>query len=148
MDSDQQFEGVNHILGLDNWYTSLELADLAFRCGFHIVGTIKANRRGIPAEGKFAKTGPNVQPKGTIKIMKSPAGEEGKFIYFTAFQDNKPVHLMSTFEPFEAFKFRRTTTNGVYQRIQIQLPSIIPAYNHAIGSAVVDFLPGLCVTEA
>ena len=138
IDADPQFHNVNHILGLDNWYTSLELGDLASRLGFHIVGTIKTNRRGLPVEGKFPKSGPNVQPKGTIKIMKTQASDNGYSIYFTAFMDNKPVHLMSTFEPFQAFSFRRSTTNGVYQRILLQLPSIISVYNHAMGGTDLD----------
>ena len=61
--------------------------------GNYFKGTCKANKQGIPNDGIFPKDGRNKQPRGTrrqiVKLME-------KKVYFTAWQDNKPVHLLST----------------------------------------------------
>ena len=39
----------NHVLFTDNWYTSFEAARICTEQGIHVVGTIKANRIGLPS---------------------------------------------------------------------------------------------------
>jgi hypothetical protein len=54
-------------------------------------------------------------------------------IYYIAWMDNKPVHMLSTFEPFLSTADRRGFVNGQYQLQNIRMPSQIQAYNHGMG---------------
>jgi hypothetical protein len=65
--------------------------------GNHYVGTIRTNKKGLP--GKFPNTGSGKKRRGEMKQMRCSAGN-GSFAYFTAWQDNKPVHLLSTFPSY------------------------------------------------
>ena len=123
----------NHICGLDNWYMSIALALALLHRGIHSVGTVKSNRTGLPAEGKFSKR-KNAQPRGDIRVMKArlPAPLEG-FLYFTAWQDNKPVHVLSTFEPVLTVTHRRGRINGRWERVELPMPSSVAIYNDAMG---------------
>jgi hypothetical protein len=57
-----------------------------------------------------------------------------KDLYFLAWQDNKPVHLLSTI-PSELGKVKRNSNDnaGNWQRIEIHRPTIIKHYNHGMG---------------
>lgn len=44
-----------HTIYLDNWYTSISIAECLFKKGTQIVGTLRANRREIPKEITNAK---------------------------------------------------------------------------------------------
>jgi hypothetical protein len=121
----------NHICGLDNWYTSIPLCMTLLKRGIHVVGTIKTNRSGFPAECKLSKK-KNAQPRGHYKAMKADLPEGGT-LYLTAWQDNKPVHILSTFEPFLGVTYRRARVNNVWQRVELPMPSVIAIYNSAMG---------------
>jgi len=112
---------------------SVSLAMALLNRGIHCVGTVKSNRTGLPAEGKMSKR-KNAQPRGDIKVMKAqiPAPLQGD-LYFTAWQDNKPVHILSTFEPFLSVTHRRGRVNGVWQRVELPMPSTVAIYNDAMG---------------
>ena len=121
---------VNHIVGLDNWYTSMSICLFLLHLGIHVVGTVKTNRAGLPAEGKFPYKGPGVKARGFTKIMKtSTIGP----VYLTAWQDSKPVHILSTFAPFQCQTSRRGRINGRFDRIDIPMPSTVATYNQAMG---------------
>ena len=114
--------GFNHrgfIIGLDNWYTSLPLCIFMLtQLGIHVVGTVKTNRAGLPADGKFPYKGPLVRPRGTLQIKKAQVGPHtDQIVYLTAWQDSKPVHILSTFAPYAAQTSRRANVNGRYARV-------------------------------
>ena len=121
----------NYIMGLDNWYTSIPLILALLARGIHCVGTIKANRAGLPAGCKFS-TARNAQPRGEMRAMKADL-PDGKALYFIAWQDNKPVHMLSTFAPVAAVTHRRGRVNGTFQRVELPMPSTIAVYNSAMG---------------
>lgn len=125
----RRWEYRNFILGLDNWYTSVPLARSLLQRGIHVVGTIKTNRSGLPASGKM-KDGK--QARGDLKVMATPLPEGGD-IYFSAWQDSKPVHILSTFAPVIAETSRRGKVNGRFTRVDLPMPSVIPIYNSAMG---------------
>ena len=130
--------GFNHrgfIIGLDNWYTSLPLCIyMLTHLGIHVVGTVKTNRAGLPADGKFPYKGPLVRPRGTIQIKKAQVGpHDNQIVYLTAWQDSKPVHILSTFPPYEHTTSRRAHANGQYGRVDLPMPSTIAIYNRAMG---------------
>ena len=65
-----EYKNKGHILATDNWYTSLEVALLVARSGNHFVGTCKTNKAGLPAAGKFPKTGNGKQQRGGVSSNK------------------------------------------------------------------------------
>lgn len=128
--SDPVYHGKAHILSTDNWYTSLPVAEHCRSIGVHLNGTIKTNKKGLPKEGIFPKTGRGKKERGTIKVMKAERGQNT--FYFTAWMDTKPVHMLSTYESF-ASTVRRTRLGGAYQRIEIRRPTVIADYNKGMG---------------
>ena len=124
----EDYHHIRHVLYLDNWYTSIETCELGIEREIHVVGTVKVNRKGLPREGIFPKTGAGKQQKGTVKCMQ----RLGWDIYFTAWQDNKPVHLLSTFKPFLQKIMRKSATMG-WRKREIEAHSLIPAYNAGMG---------------
>jgi hypothetical protein len=92
------------------------------------VGTVKANRKGLPREGLFPKTGHGKRDKGTVKCMQ----KLGEDTFLTAWQDNKPVHMLSTIKPKLQNIQRKSATLG-WNKAEIPSHSLIPAYNHGMG---------------
>ena len=130
--------GFNHcgyIVGLDNWYTSLPLCIFMLtQLGIHVVGTVKTNRAGLPADGKFPYKGPLVRPRGTVAVKKAQVGPHtDQIVYLTAWQDSKPVHILSTFAPYASQTTRRASVNGRYARVDLPMLSIVAVYNSAMG---------------
>ena len=58
------------------------------------VGTCKVNKKGTPKIGIFQKIGRGKQQRGACRQMIQNCN--GKLAYFIAWQDNKPVHILST----------------------------------------------------
>ena len=79
----------------DNWFTSLEWIRLLIESGNGGGGTAKVNRKGVPAEAIFPKSGPNKMDRGDMKLMRA-AYPGGSYIYILAWQDSKPVHFITT----------------------------------------------------
>ncbi len=90
------YDEVNYILWTDNWYTSIEMCQICTTRKIHCGGTTKVNRKGLPKDGIFPKKGAGKMIKGSVRCMKMP----GHDIYLTAWQDNKPVHMLSNIKPF------------------------------------------------
>jgi hypothetical protein len=75
-----------------------------------------------------------VRPRGTIQIKKAQVGPHAdQIVYLTAWQDSKPVHILSTFPPYEHTTSRRAHANGQYGRIDLPMPTTIAIYNRAMG---------------
>jgi hypothetical protein len=101
----------NILVFTDNWYTSIELALGLLVFGMvYLCGTIKANRKGIPKEGLFPKTGRDMKARGYMQSYR--ATHEGKKMRLVAWQDNKPVHMLSTLPSiFRCEVFRNVKEN-------------------------------------
>ena len=54
-----EYHGKKHLLALDNWYTGIDICQLAKAASrlMDVVGTVKANRQGLPKTKLFPKTG-------------------------------------------------------------------------------------------
>ena len=89
----------NHILFTDNWYTSFQSSEICAQRGIHIVGTIKANRKGLPGQPKRPK-----MVRGQSVTKKATFG--GRDIYFTIWQDRKPVRILHSIKTYRG-KCRR-----------------------------------------
>jgi len=64
----------------------------------HACGTVKANRGKLPKSSIFKKKGPQLKARGVIMDCRTLYVDEVGTIYFTAWQDSKPVHMLSTFK--------------------------------------------------
>ena len=122
------YHDVCHICHTDNWYTSVESCVLCRQRKILAIGTVKINRKGLPKAGIFPKTGGGKQVKGVVKCMQ----RVGEDLYFTAWQDNKPVHMLSTIKPRLQKIMRKSSTLG-WRRAEINSHSLIPAYNFGMG---------------
>lgn len=90
------YHDVNHIIYTDNWYTSLPSLDTVVKKGCHYVGTIKTNKKGLLF--KFAKTGKGKSNRGDMKMQY--CYRRGKQVYYVAWMDRKPVHILSTIKSY------------------------------------------------
>ena len=122
-----EIKGKSRILALDNWYTSVEVVKYCLALGIHVVGTVRVNRKGLPRQGIFS-TKKNAQARGSMQCFVKDD------IYFTAWQDNKPVHLLSTWPPLrERVRRNDIDPQGRHVSLQIDRPSVIGVYNKAMG---------------
>jgi len=129
---DVRWHNVGHILYKDNWFTSLVDARRCRERGIHSVGTVRKGVKNLPAEGIFPKKGQGVQRRGAMKCMHAHRG--GEDYYLIAWQDNKPVHVLSTYKTYFSTVPRLSKSdNGVWERIQINRPTIIGHYNDGMG---------------
>ena len=131
------YHEMDHIMTTDNWYTQKEAAILVSAAprSMHFVGTIKSNKSGIPKKGLFAKTGAGKHPRGDMQCYEFSVPDSDTKLYFTAWQDSKPVHMLSTFPPFRGTCRRNSkTVNGTWGgKEDIPRPSVIPEYNSGMG---------------
>jgi hypothetical protein len=56
----------NYILYLDNWYTSMAVAVMLWVWGIYVVGTVRVNKKGIPKEAIFPKSGRGKRGRGEM----------------------------------------------------------------------------------
>jgi hypothetical protein len=130
------YHNKGYVLGTDNWYTQLMVLLKMMDIGIDIVGTVKANKKGLPKECMFPKKGRNVRLRGEMRSMTvaMPLRAGGTVpIYFTAWMDSKPVHMLSTFAPYQAECLRnRATAAGGHEKAPCPQPTVIPVYNIAM----------------
>jgi len=93
--NDIQFWEIGLILSLDNWYTSLAILFWLGVKKIHMNGTIKVNRKGLPKEFIYKKTGKAKKEQGSMSLVY--AVKEGIIAYFTSWMDSKPVHLLCSY---------------------------------------------------
>jgi hypothetical protein len=114
------------ILYLDNWYTSLSVVRLMLSMGIHCVGTVRTNKAGLPKEAVFPKSGRGKRARGDMKCVVKSFGPD-QDIYFTAWMDSKPVHLLHTTKPYKQTVER--AQKGTSARVLVPQPSVIEDYN-------------------
>ena len=125
---DHDYRSNGYVLHTDNWYTSLDSCHLCLEREIDCIGTVKINRKALPKGGIFPKKGKNKPIKGQVRCMKKDAEE----IYFTAWMDNKPVHMLSTIQPNLINLARKSSTNG-WRRVELPSHSLIQYYNYGMG---------------
>ena len=94
-------------------------------------GTIKTNRKGLPVEHAFKHSAALRPARGTMEQYCTQLGNET--YYFTCWMDNKPVHMLSSYQTGKASIFRNSSTGGVYEKLQLKRPTIIGDYNAGMG---------------
>ena len=129
-----RFHHRGHVLFTDNWYTSLQSVKLCGERGIHSVGTIKANRKGLPvAPKKVAGLRTTTMARGETRTRSATFGD--RKLFYTIWRDRKPVRLLHTIPTMNGtcrrqVKDNRTKTWG---RRQFQRATIIPVYNNNMG---------------
>jgi hypothetical protein len=125
----------NHIIAMDNWYTSIEVAIYLASVGIHLVGTVKTNRKGLPKRGLLKKTGVDKKDRGFYHTFRAQIVDKRDwYVYFHAWMDNKPVSLLSTFQVSSQMCTRKAFDYmDRYVKFQIPRPGVIAIYNHAMG---------------
>jgi hypothetical protein len=119
------------ILYVDNWYTSIAVVTLCHAWGIHVVGTTRVNKKGLPKEGIFAKSGRTKRDRGAMKCMAKPLDANGQdHLYFTAWMDSKPVHILHTTRPFQQTVER--AKKGTNRKDAIPQPSVVEDYNYGM----------------
>ncbi len=122
----------NHILYTDNWYTSIPVLTYVRSKGCHLVGTIKANKKGLPRDAIFSDSGPHKKQRGDMLQMKFVVDTHD--VYFISWMDKKPVHLLSSLQSYKTECKRATIdVNKNFARANFSQPSIIKQYNKGMG---------------
>lgn len=129
-----QYKDKNHLLATDNWYTSFEAFEyVTNEIGAHYIGTIKVNKRNLPKVGIFPKTGPDKKLRGEMKQMTCKS-KSGKDAYFVAWQDAKPVHILTSLKSYVNYCSRNTLSpDGTWGKKIISQPSAVKQYNMTMG---------------
>lgn len=117
-----------HIIHCDRYFTTLKLADSMLENGFYLVGTIMANR--IPRHISLMSD-KELMAKGrgtTFTLVR----EDGK-LAITKWQDNKPVHLLSSCYAAEKTDTcqRWSKKKKVYETVT--RPEVVKEYNLSMG---------------
>lgn len=120
-------------MSIDNWYTSLEAIQHLNKAPLkmHVVGTVKTNQAWLPKKCIFPKVGRSKKARGAIKSVCN--NKTGSKIYFTAWMDSKPVHLLHTFAPKIQKVKQKSIIDGTYKDIKIPRPTPIEVYNKGMG---------------
>lgn len=128
-----KYQNKNHIIVTDNWYTSIGSIKFCLGSGNHSIGTVKTNKKGLCKATIFPKTGRGKQPRGAAIQMAKEIIPNQK-VYQLSWQDNKPVHLLSTLPSYEGQVLRNSINkNGTFEKINIYRPSIVDHYNFGMG---------------
>jgi hypothetical protein len=123
---DRFYWHLNYILYLDNWYTSVAVAVMLWVWGIYVVGTVRVNKKGIPKEAIFPKSGRGKRGRGEMVCMSKPLDDRGA-LYFTSWMDSKPVHMLHTTKSYTQTVQR--AKKGTHQKDVIPQPSVIEDYN-------------------
>jgi hypothetical protein len=135
--------GKNHLVALDNWFTSSRTHSWLAQHGFQGVGTVGPNKLslvtpkrplGFPSGGIFKKAA--TRNKGAYLVHKGRllSGDgRGHDCYVTAWQDRHPVHVLSTYPPTLGSCRRKVKVNGQFVEGDWPRPSVVHHYNKTMG---------------
>jgi hypothetical protein len=137
--TDINLENKNHIVALDNWFTSSRTHAWLASKGFVAVGTVGPKKLhaqtatrsvGFPKNGIFKKSA--TRAKGAYVVHRGrlllDAGQSAD-CYVTAWQDRSPVHILSTYPPTHRFCTRKVKLDGNFVQAEWPQPSVVHHYN-------------------
>ena len=123
----EPFEGINHVIYLDNYFTSLDLIVELRQKHIYSVGTTRCDSKGLPACLKGKKL---PIEKGAYKCVTVGRGESEVNCF--AYHDRKMVRFMTNaFPPSMATKGAVRGASGLLFKREI--PPLVPAYNKFMG---------------
>lgn len=135
----------NHVVALDNWFTSSHTFEWLSSNGFVGVGTVGPGKLG--KEGKPSKPKPGFPLAGIFKKTKTRTRAayvvyRGKMqkgtgsaadCWVTAWQDRNPVHVLSTYPPVVGLCQRKVKIAGQLVTATYPRPSVVHHYNNTMG---------------
>lgn len=132
------FWNKGHVLFTDNWYGSIGALKICAERGIDYITTMKTRRTGIPNAGIFPSKGNGVRERGSMMIMEQTLGIMEKKAYFIAWQDNKPVHILSTIPSgiSKCKRWKSIVTNNSresWTQVELDIPDVIELYNQGMG---------------
>ena len=145
------YEKQGRWIAFDNFYSSYQLFVDMYDRGFHCVGTVRRNRRGVPEVTKRKSTpGPGRQRKeevqGRMEKFSASYLESQHNVQHIKFRDNsKEVHVFSTLPLKKGYvtATRWTKVKNIQQKVKIDLPVQIHQYNKLMGGVdLVDSIKG------
>ena len=117
------FQGMNHVVYLDNYFTSGPLVDELAKVKTYTVGTIQQGASGFPQALKTTEIPPN-----------GYAAQRVENTSYYAFQDRKLVSFVSNIFPLEMKgRVARLPPKGRVLKHQ-QVPPVLPVYNRYMGA--------------
>jgi hypothetical protein len=138
--TDVNLENKNHIVALDNWFTSSRTHAWLASKGFVAVGTVGPKKLhsqtatrtvGFPKEGIFKKSATRAKGAYVVhrgKLLLDQAGRSAD-CYVSAWQDRSPVHILSTYPPVKRSCTRKVKVDGVFVEGEWPQPSVVHHYN-------------------
>ncbi len=117
----EKFTNRDHTLATDNWFTSVGVALLCISKNINFVGTIRTNKKHIPTNLIFKKTGSGKHERFDRKVAVGTTSD-GNQLFFTSYQDTSPTHFLSTYLPTIRPALKRFYDNGTV---------VIPIYQSA-----------------
>ncbi|XP_014663289.1 PREDICTED: piggyBac transposable element-derived protein 4-like [Priapulus caudatus] len=122
--------GKNHIVYVDNFFTSLPLITELHQNSVYLCGTYRASRVGFPRELQDSNAIKRLERGNSIMMVK---GEIAACVW----KDKKPVYVVSNAHcPRIITNVKRRTHDG--SRIQVSSPQMVSEYNNYMGG--VDLL--------
>ena len=132
--------GKNHHVVIDNFFSSIPLAENLLREKIYLCGTVCSNRQGIPRE-----IAPTTQQVKRLRQGESLFLRKGNLVV-TVWKDKKPVYFLSTqSNPVGDLQVNRRQHDGSI----IQVPSVpvVKSYNNNMGGVdLSDQLRGYYMT--
>ena len=116
-------EHKGHHVYTDNYYTSPTLFSSLRQLGFGACGTVRANRRGMPADITAAK----------LKKGEVTSAEVEKGMLALKWVDKRPVNMLSTIHDGSLVTKRRRSRFAPGGVEDIEKPTIVEKYNTYMG---------------
>lgn len=116
----KSFEGRNHRIYFDNFFSSVELLEVLKGKGIQAAATIRSNRKGLPqfCDDKQLQRGNfDFQATNALSVYK--------------WMDSKAVHLISNFHGSEVTSVTRKNAQG--HQITVSCPEVVKDYNSYMG---------------
>ena len=123
----RRFVGKNHHVFVDNFFSSISLAENLLRDQIYLCGTVRSNRQGIPRD--IALTTQQVK---RLRQGESVFRRKGNLVV-TVWKDKKPVYFLSTqSNPVGDDRVNRRQRDGTI----VEVPSVpvVKSYNNNMGA--------------
>jgi hypothetical protein len=99
-----------------------------------------------PKEHQFKKTGSYRKPRGEMKAVKTELDDTP--LYYTAWMDKKPVHILSTFSAsVDVVRRNSKSARGQYEPLELRRPAIFLVSTTMVWAELTDSTKSFLITE-
>jgi hypothetical protein len=122
LDLTENLKNSNHIVVMDNYFSSPALFDLLKKKGIYAMGTVRPNREGLPRKLLDMKK----SKRGQYEHRLSDTG-----LFYLQWKDSKVVNFLSNYHGNDVVNVNRTIKNG--SKVQVPALSVVADYNKYMG---------------